>query len=186
MVEDNTTVRQAVMRGLESLDYQTLAAANGREALDIFERYTEEIALIVSDTVMPEMGGMALLHALREKGYEGQFIVMTGHLVRNSDDHLRSLDIAAQLQKPISLEQLAQVTAAYPPPPGSLPGRCPVCNAALIQAMPEEVADRVPPYVLRKHQSFLRCPGCDRVYWRGSHWRNMREWLKGSGLPGMG
>jgi len=81
-------------------------------------------------------------------------------------------------------EQLAQVTAAYPLPSESPQGRCPVCNAALIQVLPENVADRVPPYVLRKHQSFQHCPGCGRVYWRGSHWRNMQARLKGSGLRG--
>ncbi len=76
-------------------------------------------------------------------------------------------------------EQLAQVTAAFPLPSGTRPGRCPVCNAALIQATQEEVADRVPAYVLKQHQHFQRCPGCDRIYWRGSHWRNMQAKLDG-------
>jgi uncharacterized protein with PIN domain len=75
-------------------------------------------------------------------------------------------------------EQLDQVTAAFPLAVGSHSSRCPVCNTALIQATPEEVADRVPAYVLAHHHHFQRCPGCGRIYWRGSHWRNMQARLK--------
>ena len=74
-------------------------------------------------------------------------------------------------------DQLAQVTAAFPPPPASHPGRCSVCNTVLVEATPAEVAHRVPRYVLKRHHQFMHCPGCDRVYWRGSHWRNMRARL---------
>jgi uncharacterized protein with PIN domain len=75
-------------------------------------------------------------------------------------------------------EQLDQVTAAFPLAAGAHSSRCPVCNTALIQATPEEVADRVPAYVLAHHRHFQRCPGCGRIYWRGSHWRNMQARLK--------
>ena len=76
-------------------------------------------------------------------------------------------------------EQLAQVTAAFPPPPDTHPGRCPVCNSALVQASREEVAHRIPAYVARRHSHFQHCQGCDRIYWRGSHWRNMQARLRG-------
>jgi uncharacterized protein with PIN domain len=71
-------------------------------------------------------------------------------------------------------EQLAQVTSTFPLSPGQYEGRCPVCNTALIVATREEVEGAVPPYVLQHHRRFQRCPGCQRVYWRGSHWRNMQ------------
>jgi len=75
-------------------------------------------------------------------------------------------------------EQLAQVTAAFPRAAGSGPARCSVCNTALVPATPEELADRLPAYVLQKHRDFRRCPSCDRVYWPGSHWRNMQARLR--------
>jgi len=79
-------------------------------------------------------------------------------------------------------EQLAQVTSAYTPPgPGAR--RCPVCNATLVQAQPQEVADRVPPYVLRQHRHFQRCPDCERIYWQGSHWQHMQGRLKQQRRP---
>jgi uncharacterized protein with PIN domain len=75
-------------------------------------------------------------------------------------------------------EQLAQVTAAFPRAAESGPARCSVCNTILVPATPEELTDRLPAYVLHKHRDFRRCPGCDRVYWPGSHWQNMQARLR--------
>jgi uncharacterized protein with PIN domain len=43
---------------------------------------------------------------------------------------------------------------------------------------PEDVAERVPPYVLRTQREFRRCPSCGRVYWPGTHVDEMREQLE--------
>ncbi|GAB4539115.1 MAG: hypothetical protein Kow0063_27660 [Anaerolineae bacterium] len=78
-------------------------------------------------------------------------------------------------------DQLAQVMEAFPPPLEAQPGRCSVCNTPLVETTPDEVAHRVPRYVLRRHRQFMRCPGCERVYWRGSHWQAIQARL---GRPG--
>ncbi len=75
-------------------------------------------------------------------------------------------------------EQLAQVTAAFPLAPGSASGRCSECNSPLVDVAPGEVAHQVPAYVLRHHTRFQRCPGCHRIYWQGSHWKNMQARLE--------
>jgi uncharacterized protein with PIN domain len=77
-------------------------------------------------------------------------------------------------------EQLAQVTAAFPPPSGASPSYCPACNTPLVQATRQQVAGQVPAYVLQHHQHFQRCPGCERIYWPGSHWKNMQARLQRS------
>lgn len=76
-------------------------------------------------------------------------------------------------------DQLRQVRDTVGPPPRSSRSRCPVCNEPLIDAEPELVADRVPPYVRRKHSHFSLCVGCDRIYWQGSHWRRMQTLILG-------
>jgi len=72
-------------------------------------------------------------------------------------------------------EQIQEVRNALGPPPHPRFSRCVVCNAALEAASPAEIADRVPPYVLKTQTEFHRCPGCKRVYWPGSHLRGMIE-----------
>ena len=50
-------VRRLVCGILEDAGYRVLQAANGREAFDIFSRSQQRIDLLISDVVMPEMGG---------------------------------------------------------------------------------------------------------------------------------
>jgi len=55
--------------------------------------------------------------------------------------------------------------------------RCPECNAPLVQADREAVDAQVPRRVRQATGSFSQCPVCGKVYWRGSHWRDMAERL---------
>jgi uncharacterized protein with PIN domain len=52
--------------------------------------------------------------------------------------------------------------------------RCGECNAVLVPASREDVAQELPPHVLATQREFRRCPGCGRIYWRGSHTARMK------------
>jgi uncharacterized protein with PIN domain len=54
-----------------------------------------------------------------------------------------------------------------------LSSRCMECNGELETVRPDAVAKWVPPGVVRYHQKFFRCRGCDRVFWHGSHWERI-------------
>ena len=58
---------------------------------------------------------------------------------------------------------------------------CIECNRALEEKTKEQVGDRVPQYVFKTQESYMECPACHRIYWRGSHWqvmcRHLKEWL---------
>jgi uncharacterized protein with PIN domain len=58
------------------------------------------------------------------------------------------------------------------------PARCPVCNDLLEAITRQEAQAVVPAYVAQTHQAFKRCGACQRVYWRGSHWQRMDEFLE--------
>jgi uncharacterized protein len=74
-------------------------------------------------------------------------------------------------------DQILQVLADLHLEPDQSFSRCPVCNE-LLEAIDREAAQgRVPAYVVRTHERFKLCPGCGRVYWRGSHWQQMDEHL---------
>jgi uncharacterized protein with PIN domain len=55
--------------------------------------------------------------------------------------------------------------------------RCLVCNTPLAPLPHEDAASRVPPYVHAAHREFHTCPGCGRVFWRGTHWDRMAREL---------
>ena len=75
-------------------------------------------------------------------------------------------------------EQLQEVRQALGPPPHPPLSRCTVCNVELSSVAPEDVAERVPPYVLRTQSRFRQCPRCGRVYWAGTHVREMENVLR--------
>ncbi len=56
--------------------------------------------------------------------------------------------------------------------------RCIQCNVPLLPLSREQARDRVPPYVFRTQAEFQECPSCGRVYWRGTHWSNMKHELE--------
>jgi uncharacterized protein with PIN domain len=56
--------------------------------------------------------------------------------------------------------------------------RCSRCNAPLEPASLDAVRGRIPPRVAASHVAFLRCPGCRRIYWEGTHVERMRRVLE--------
>ncbi len=53
--------------------------------------------------------------------------------------------------------------------------RCIICNEELVDIDKEKVKDKVPEYVFKTQDNFITCPQCNRIYWRGTHWGNVKE-----------
>jgi uncharacterized protein with PIN domain len=72
--------------------------------------------------------------------------------------------------------QLPEVARRYGLVPRMRPfTRCLSCNTPLADASPDEVRGRVPERVLATFSRFQHCPGCQRVFWAGSHHERMRS-----------
>lgn len=86
--------------------------------------------------------------------------VTYGYCVRSSDPRQQLLEI---------LQRYRGFDAAQPFQ------RCLRCNH-LTQAVPKvDIAQRLPPFVRANHTDFRMCPGCDRIYWKGTHYERMQE-----------
>ncbi|MCP4537176.1 MAG: response regulator [Chloroflexi bacterium] len=109
MVEDNVALRQALVGTLEQLNYQVLEAANGREALDMLEVRAGEISLVLSDLVMPEMGGRALFHTMQQRGLTLPVVMLSGHPMENELEDLQSQGLAGWMLKPPDMERLSRM-----------------------------------------------------------------------------
>jgi two-component system cell cycle sensor histidine kinase/response regulator CckA len=110
LVEDDPGVQQVLARGLEQEGYRVFLAANGREALDQFREYRDEIAVLVTDLVMPEMGGIALGEQLREAGAEIPIVYVSGYHQDLEKHGSEQLPLGAGfLLKPFSPQTLASV-----------------------------------------------------------------------------
>ncbi len=108
LVEDEESVRQLVRETLQSKGYQVLDASNGESGLVAAARYEGTIDLVISDVVMPGMGGRELVRRLLElrptikvlylSGYTEDAVVSDG--AEESDNTF--------LQKPFTLQNLSR------------------------------------------------------------------------------
>lgn len=55
--------------------------------------------------------------------------------------------------------------------------RCMECNTSLEDVSKEDIAQRLQPGTRRYFQEFKICPGCQRIYWQGTHYQNMRKFI---------
>jgi len=109
LVEDDEAVRDVLLESLRLINYEVVCAANGREALTFFEQQATRPALIVSDVIMPEMGGLDLFHALYEKQIRLPMILISGHPQEQEILQLQDKGKIVCLTKPPDLSQLAQL-----------------------------------------------------------------------------
>jgi DNA-binding NtrC family response regulator len=86
-----------------------MEARNGREALSLLTQHSDQIALVLSDAVMPEMGGVALFHAMQERGFMRPFVIITGHAIEKDMQNLRTMGLFGWLKKPLDISKLAEL-----------------------------------------------------------------------------
>jgi CheY-like chemotaxis protein len=109
VVEDSEMTRASLVDSLEMLRYTPLAASNGREALELYVKHGTSISLVLSDLVMPDMGGRALVDALQRGGASMPIIMLSGHGIEAVDEDLRGLGVNGWLRKPVDLAELARL-----------------------------------------------------------------------------
>jgi signal transduction histidine kinase len=107
VVEDSSAARGALVESLVQLDYRVVEARNGREALDTMTQNGREIDLVLTDVVMPQMGGLAFLDALSTAGWDGPTIVLSGHPLDDLVQERLTRNGTIFLEKPVDLAGLA-------------------------------------------------------------------------------
>ncbi|MBM4396749.1 MAG: response regulator [Deltaproteobacteria bacterium] len=108
LVEDEHSVRSLARTVLEKHGYRVIAAAQGEEALDHVRRYQGTIHLLVTDVVMPGMGGHQLAEHMRELRPDARVLYISGY-----NDSTAAIEGvlqagAAFLQKPFTPGRLAR------------------------------------------------------------------------------
>jgi two-component system cell cycle sensor histidine kinase/response regulator CckA len=108
LVEDEEGLRALNARGLISRGYTVIEAGNGVEAIALLERHGGQVDLVVSDVVMPEMDGPALLKELRKRNPQIKIIFVSGYAEDAFQKSLPAGEQFAFLPKPFTLKQLVE------------------------------------------------------------------------------
>jgi len=101
----------------------------------------------------------------RDKGLLKRREVTHGYYVRCTEPQQQLREVVHALQLEANLRPFT---------------RCRECNALLQDVPKVEVLARLPEKVRTTYERFRRCPGCDRIYWQGSHYERLRRMLEGA------
>jgi two-component system response regulator MprA len=104
VVEDEPKVREALVRALRLAGYRVALAADGEQALQVFQR--EHPDVVVLDVLMPRLDGLEVCRRLRAAGEGTPVLMLTA---RDAiDNRVEGLDAGADdyLVKPFALEEL--------------------------------------------------------------------------------
>jgi|GEM_PF-1879747 len=108
IVEDDQSSREALQTLLKKQNFQVLIASNGMEAINEINREGVKIKLIISDIVMPKMGGIPLLEYTKSKNIDMNFLFMTGHPLEEKTQLVLEEGQVHWLQKPFSVNELSK------------------------------------------------------------------------------
>jgi CheY-like chemotaxis protein len=108
VTEDEPSVRQLCLKGLQRLGYRTIAAGDGPEALTVLAS-SARVDLLLTDVVMPRgMSGPELATAARRRRPELKVLFMSAYLPSSFDAETRA-QVRPLLSKPFSSAELARL-----------------------------------------------------------------------------
>ncbi len=110
LVDDDSRVRRALRRLLELEDYRVIEADSGRQALRLAKTYRGELALVLTDVVMPGMSGIEFARRLRQQPGHPPILLTSGYAPTDLDDG--SAEGLPFIQKPSSRDELLSAVAA--------------------------------------------------------------------------
>jgi signal transduction histidine kinase len=108
LVEDDAMVRRPMERALTRLGYDVLVAPDGVVALQVIEQHAGRIDLVLTDLVMPRMGGRELVAQLRERYTDLRVIFMSGYADEPTGSPVVTEGREVFVQKPISIRVLSR------------------------------------------------------------------------------
>lgn len=105
IIEDNEEVLRSLQKYFTKKNYDVITASNGLDGLKAFESDSNGFDLIITDLVMPNISGVAIISMVKKKAPQTPVIAITGW-----GEHPESLATEAKadlvLEKPIELEKL--------------------------------------------------------------------------------
>lgn len=106
LVEDEDPVLLVAKSMLEALGFKVFSATNGKEALELYKRISEDITLVVTDLGMPVMDGYVLVHELRKLKPALPIIISSGFGDIEISSRLVNENISGIITKPFNISRL--------------------------------------------------------------------------------
>jgi PAS domain S-box-containing protein len=109
VVDDEASIRLMTTQTLQLFGYRTLTAKNGADAIALYQQHREEVAVVLTDLMMPVMGGLAMIRTLLTIAPHLKIIAASGLEHESNQDALSGRLVKALLPKPFTSHQLLTV-----------------------------------------------------------------------------
>jgi PAS domain S-box-containing protein len=109
VVDDEASIREVARQALMEFGFQVMATGRGTEALRIFREHRGDIQLVLTDMMMPEMDGSALIAALRVLDPAIKIVGITGMSDPAGMNAMKTLELSGMLAKPFTIDELLAV-----------------------------------------------------------------------------
>ena len=108
-MDDESAVRRVVVRTLSKVGLDVLTAADGQEAMRLFEAHRADISAVVLDLSMPAMDGAELTRVFLAADPELPIVLTSGHVREDVRSRVDMDILAGFLKKPFSPQEMVDV-----------------------------------------------------------------------------
>jgi signal transduction histidine kinase/CheY-like chemotaxis protein len=106
LADDEEVVRRSTRRLLKQLGFEVITAADGEEAVHLYEKHKGEILFVLLDLIMPRMGGEAAFEELKRIDPDVRVLIASGYTDESRARQLTNLGAKGFLPKPFDHEAL--------------------------------------------------------------------------------
>ena len=115
-------------------------------------------------TYYRDTDGKTIIYRSRK---EGRTILTRSKILAEKYDDLILIESEHLIEQLRQLTKIVDVRTPF--------SRCPVCNTETEKVKKENVKEDVPPYIFEIHNNFKRCPKCGRIFWKGTHYKDIEK-----------
>ena len=108
IVDDEDMVITVSREMLNNMGYDVFIARGGKEALEIFKKDKNKIALVILDMIMPDLGGSQVYDVLKEIKPDIKVLLSSGYSIDGQASKIMSRDCDGFIQKPFNMIQLSK------------------------------------------------------------------------------
>jgi CheY-like chemotaxis protein len=106
-VDDEESVQEVGQQLLEHIGYRVLTARDGREAVELYQKKSDDIDIVLLDIVMPNMGGGNAYDRLKEINPNVKVLLLSGYGADDQATEILEHGCDGFMQKPFDIKELS-------------------------------------------------------------------------------
>ena len=108
LVDDEAMIIDINVQLLKKIGYEVLAAHSGKEAIEIYKRNADRVAIVILDLIMPGMGGGEVFDRLKEIDTDVKVLLSSGYSINGQAAEILNRGCDGFIQKPFKLNELSK------------------------------------------------------------------------------